>query len=280
MKPASNVINLAIISLLVLLTLGVWRSAGAPQPTVAAAAAAAVAPSAPQAQTPNGGACDSSRSVHVSGAAVVNVTPDRALVQLGVQTNGATPDGVQNANFQQIQKVIAAASNLGVDTKDIATDYYIVYPVYNDYNSLVIDGYRLDNTISITVRDVNLVDDIVVAALRAGANEVQDVQFYTSELRKFRDQARELAIKVAGEKAQALASASGAQAGCILSISENTWSQYYGSWRGGRQATMWAQNVIQNASPSQDDPSLGDDSPMSLGQIAVRAEVDASYSLK
>ena len=223
--------------------------------------------------------CSDARSVSVSGAAVINVTPDRALIQLGVQSNGATPDATQNANFQEIQRVTAALRGLGIDAKDIATDYFIVYPVYQDYNSLAIKGYRIDNTVSVTLRDISLVDDAIITALKAGANEVQDVQFYTSELRKFRDQARDLAMKAAGEKAAALASAGGAQAGCLLTASENTWSQYYGSWRGGRETTLWAQNVVQNAAPSQGVPASGDDSPISLGQIAVRAEVSASYSI-
>ena len=238
------------------------------------AAATAVAPS--QADE----ACSNARSVQVSGAAVINVTPDRALIQLGVQSNGTTPESTQSANFQEIQRVTAAVRALGVADKDIATDYYIVYPVYSDYSSLVIKGYRIDNTVSITLRDISLVDDAIIAALRAGANEVQDVQFYTSELRKYRDEARALAMKAAGEKAAALAGAAGAQAGCVLTVSENTWSQYYGSWRGGRETTMWAQNVIQNAAPAQGSTAQGDDSPISLGQIAVRAEVNASYSLQ
>jgi uncharacterized protein len=265
MKPTTNIWNLALVGALLFLALNSWQ----PQ------AHAAVQP-----DTITEEACDSSRSVHVSGAAVVYVTPDRALLQLGVQSNGATPDGVRSANAQDIQKVIQVVSALGVQAKDIATDYYIVYPVYDDYNSLFIKGYRIDNTVSITLREVNLVDDVIIAALKVGANEVQDIQFYSSELRKHRDQARSLAMEAAGEKAQALAEAAGAQAGCILSISENTWSQYYGSWRGGRETALWAQNVIQNASPSQGEPTQMDDSPITLGQIAVRAEVDASYSLR
>ena len=176
--------------------------------------------------------------------------------------------------------MVNAVQELGVEAKDIATDYFLVYPVYQDYSSLVIKGYRIDNTVSITVRDVNLADDILIAALRAGANEVQDVQFYTSELRSYRDQARSLAMTAASEKAQLLAEAAGAQAGCVLSISENTWYSYYGSWRGGREMAMWAQNVVQNTASVQGSSSEADDSPISLGQIAVRAEVTASYSLK
>jgi hypothetical protein len=265
MKPTTNIWNVALAGLLLVLGLNALH----PRSNVAA-----------QADPPSEETCDSSRSVHVSGAAVVYVTPDRALLQLGVQSNGATPDGVRSVNAQDIQNVIQAVGALGVQAKDIATDYYIVYPVYDDYNSLFIKGYRIDNTVSITLRDVNLVDDVLIAALKAGANEVQDLQFYSSELRKYRDQARALAMEAAGEKAQALAEAAEAQAGCILSISENSWFQYYGSWRGGREAALWAQNVIQNARPAQSEELQLDDMPITLGQIAVRAEVAASYSLR
>jgi len=265
MKPPTNFWNLALAGVLVVLG---WDALRPP-------AHATALPTAPAASD-----CDSSRSIHVSGAAVVYVTPDRALLQLGVQSNGVTPDAVRRANAQEIQKVIQVVGDLGVQAKDIATDYYIVYPVYDDYNSLVIKGYRIDNTVSITLRDVGLADDVIIAALKAGANEVQDVQFYSSELREYRDQARALAMKAAGEKAQAVAGAAGAQTGCILSISENSWYQYYGSWRGGRETALWAQNVIQNSGPSQGGTALMDDSPITLGQIAVRAEVDAGYSLR
>lgn len=263
MKP--SIFKICLVAALLALAAGVWRS----QPS------AAVLASAP-AQVP----CDSTRSVDVSGAAVINVVPDRALLQFGVQSNGLTPDAVQTANKQKIEKVINMLREMGIDAKDIATDYYIVYPVYEDYNALVIKGYRLDNTISVTLKDVNKVGDVIIAALKTGINEVQDVQFYTSELRKYRDQARELAMKAAGEKAQALAGAAGAQPSCVLNISENSNAQYIGFWRGGRSATMWAQNVMQNAAPAPSTSSALDESPVSLGQIAVRAEVSVKYGLK
>jgi len=266
MKTTSTFFNLVLIGILALLAINAAR------PPAAASASPTPAPAE--------ASCDTGRSVQVSGTATINVTPDRALLQLGVQSTGNTPDSVQNLNFQQIQRVTAAVRALGVEAKDIATDYYIVYPLYEDYNSLAIKGYRIDNTVSITVRNVSLVDDIIIAALKIGANKIQNLQFFSSELRKYRDQARTLAMTAAGEKAQALSAVAGAQTGCVLSISENIASQYYGSWRSGRESTQWAQNVIQNAAPASAGASQPDDSPISLGQIAIRAEVSARYSLK
>ena len=98
---------------------------------------------------------------------------------------------------------------LGVEPKDIATDWYVIEPIYEDYDSLYIKGYRINNMVAITLRDVSKTSQVIAAALDAGANQVVNVDLYTSELRKYRDQARDLAMKAAAEKAQALASAAG-----------------------------------------------------------------------
>jgi uncharacterized protein len=222
--------------------------------------------------------CDNSRSVQVTGAATINVVPDRVLIKLGVESRGLTPDQVQAENLAAIQRVTSAVRGLGVAEKDIATDYYLVNPVYGDYESLQIKGYRINNVVAVTLNDVNQAGAVLIAALKAGANEVLDVEFYTSQLRKYRDEARALAMKAATEKAQALAGAGGAQAGCLLKVDENSWSYYTGSWWGGRDRAQWAQNVVQNAATSGSQPSA-DDTPLSLGQIAIRAEVNASFNL-
>jgi uncharacterized protein YggE len=223
--------------------------------------------------------CDSSRSVQVSGTAVVNVVPDRALVQLGVQSNGSTPGAVESANTNAIQKVIKAVQALGVPPKDIATDWYIIEPIYESYDSLYIKGYRINNLIAVTLRDVSQTSRVIAVALEAGANQVVNVEFYTSELRQYRDQARELAMKAASEKAQALAGTAAAELGCVMNINENTWSYYNGGWYG-RDRNLWTQNTVQNVAPSNSAPTSGDMEPVSLGQISVRAEVGVTFGLK
>jgi uncharacterized protein len=224
-------------------------------------------------------ACDASRTVQVTGSALINVTPDRALIQLGVQSNGATPEVVQAANSVAILKVMEALQAHGVAAKDIATDVYVIEPVYENYDSLYIKGYRINNIVAVTLRDVKTTSAILATALSAGANQVINVEFYTSELRKYRDQARELAMKAAKEKAQALANAAGAEAGCVLNINENSWSYYNGGWYGRNQNT-WMQNTIQNAAPSGGSGNSAGDEPISLGQISVKAEVGATFGLK
>lgn len=222
--------------------------------------------------------CNPARSVNVTGTALVNVTPDRALVRLGVQSNASSIDAVENANSAAIQKVIQAVIARGVEAKDISTDIYVVEPVYENYASLFIKGYRITNEVAVTLRDVQQTSGVISAALKAGANQVNNVEFYTSELRKYRDQARDLAVTAANEKAQALAQAAGADTDCVITINENTWS-YYNGWWYGRNQNLWTQNTVQNASSGEGAAPAGDE-PISLGQISVKAEVSITYSLK
>jgi uncharacterized protein YggE len=224
--------------------------------------------------------CNTGRSVQVSGTAVVNVVPDRVLIQLGVQSNGVTPQAVESANSITINKVIGALKAQGIEEKDIVTDWYVIEPIYDDYSSLYIKGYRINNLVAITLRDISKVNQVIIAALNAGSNQVVNVEFYLSDLRKYRDQARELAMVAAQEKAHDLASAAGAETGCVMNINENTWSHYNGGWYS-QNRDLWTQNTVQNIAPSGGEAgALTDAGPVNLGQISVRAEVSASFSLR
>lgn len=262
----------SLLSMLAAATVGAALVAGGRELGAQHAALAA----APTATAAASAACDSGRAVEVSGAATVNVTPDRVQITLGVESNAATPEAVQNSNLATSQSVIKALRELGVAPKDISTDYYAVEPIYDSYSALEIKGYRINNLIAVTLNDASKTSALLVAALRAGANRVVEVQFYTSELRRHRDEARALAMRAAAEKAQALAGAAGAQTGCVLSIREQSWSSYTGWW--GRGQAQMAQNVVQNADPGGGQPAA--DTPIGLGKIAVRAEVSVTYSLR
>jgi uncharacterized protein YggE len=271
MKQISTMINaiLACILIFLLFSLGLPNSR-----------AQAATPTPPPAPTT---ACDSTRTVQVNGTAVINVVPDRVLIQLGVQSNGKSPREVQANNSDAINHVTKAVKALGIKPQDIATDGYSIEPIYEDYDSLRIKGYRIYNIVAITLSDVKKTNIVIVEAMQAGANQVVNVEFYTSELRKYRDQARGMAMQAATEKAQALAQAAGAGIGCVLNINENTSSYFngWGWWYGSTSnQNLWTQNTMQNAAPTAGGSPTLDDGPVSLGQISVKAEISTIYALK
>jgi uncharacterized protein len=273
MKPFSQSTNVILTIALVVVLLALVI------PGFEARAALATPTAVPAVTQP---ICDPARSVQSTGTAVINVVPDRALIQLGVQSSGYTPDAVEAANSAAIQKVIKALQALGIQSKDIATDWYYVEPVYENYDSMYIKGYRINNVVAVTLRDLKKpgagVNNVISTALKAGANQIVNVELYISELRKYRDQARELATKAAREKASALAQAAGTETGCVLTITENIWS-YYNGWWSRSNSNLWMQNVVQNV-PAAGGGALGEDGPVSLGMISIKAEVGVTFGLK
>ncbi len=52
------------------------------------------------------------------------------------------------------------SKRLGMDEKDIVTDRYVIDPIYDDYDSLTIEGYRIYNMVAITLRDITKVNEV------------------------------------------------------------------------------------------------------------------------
>ncbi len=243
--PLSTVVAAVLVAMMAVITAAAIAATGLPG---GAALAAPLAQGMPPGSEPLASGT-ASRSVQVSGSAVVNVVPDRASIQLGVQSNAVTVDAVEQINSAAIQNLLRTLRSMGIEERDISTDRYIVEPVYENYDSLRIRGYRINNLVAVTLRDVNQTSPAIAAALQAGANQVVNVSFYSSQLRQYRDQARALAMKAASEKAGALALAAGTQTGSVLAINEYTSSYFNGMWNGLSNNQL-TQNVIQNIAPT------------------------------
>ena len=220
------------------------------------------------------------RTMHTNGTAVIRVQPDKATVRLGVQTFGLTPRESQAQNARIVEAVLRAIRDQDIPAQDIATDHFAVRPEqdYKQYGERKIVGYWTDNAVAVTLRQVDKLGDVLTAALEAGATTVDDVTFTTTRSRELRDQARAMAIKAAMEKARDLAGAVNLTTGEVQSVSENSWSYYYGMWNSRGQWANQQQNVMQVAS-SPEAPQL-DDGEFSLGQIVVQAQVDLTVALK
>jgi uncharacterized protein len=235
-------------------------------------------PSQERAQAPSGvlvAQSGTTGTIRTSGSAVIRVQPDRASIRFGVQTFGSSPRSSQAANEAIVKEVYQALRGQGIEPKDIGTDYFSVRPDYNYPNRGKPDlvGYWSENGIQVTLREVDKLGDVLIAALDAGATSVDDLTFTTTRLRELRDQARAMAVQAAMEKAQALAGAAHISTGAVKDIQEQSWSYYYGRWNNRGQYTNQVQNVMQEAAPSGSAPSV-DDGEFSLGQIVVQAQVD------
>lgn len=218
-------------------------------------------------------------TISVTGDATVKVVPDEVIITLGVETRDPSLDEAKEQNDKRVRRVIALARSHGVEAKHIQTDFINISPEYEYLNHDVdkIVGYRVGKTIVITLRDIDKFDTLFSDVLELGANYVHGVEFRTTELRKYRDKARALAINAAEEKATALASELGQSIGTPTHINENHsgWWSSYGSWWGSRWGGTMSQNVVQNAGLEGYTTEGG----VAPGQIKVSASVSVTFDL-
>ena len=218
--------------------------------------------------------CDPARSVQVNGSATVEVIPDQAFIKFGIQAKGNTAEEAQNKVTLASQNVIKALKAIGVDEKKISSDFYYAQPIYNNYDSRDITGFIVNYALGVQIGDARKANDVVAAAFRAGATEVQSLELRSIQLRRYRDEARVAAMTAAAEKAQLLAKTAGAQVGCVLKIDELSADTLMPFW--ARNNAM-AQNSIVNATGNAQ--TSGDVPVINLGTIPIKAEVIVSYSL-
>lgn len=219
--------------------------------------------------------------ITVTGEALVYATPDKVVLNFGIETRDVQLVAAKRKNLEIWQKASATLKENGVPEKDIQTDYISIEPRYKDYNQVDNPiGYAARYTFVVTIADPAKVESLISQMLDVGVNHVNGVEFQTTDFKKHRETARELAIKAAKEKAQKMAAVLGQGVGKPVAISEtySGGSWYYSSWSGwgfGRSGGM-AQNAIQDSrGPSGEEPQ-----GMALGKISIRAAVSVSFEMK
>lgn len=221
------------------------------------------------------------RTISTTGEAEVRVVPDEVILTLGVETSDKDMDVAKKDNDARVSRVLAIARDLGIDRRLVRTDYLGIEPRYQDEYRAARSflGYWVRKTVAITLNDVTKFEDLLSRCLAAGVTHVQGVNFRTTELRKYRDQARSMAIKAARQKAIDLAGELGQKVGKPRSIGEGYggWYSGYGSWWGGRWGNYAAQNVQTSVTAG---PGVSEDGSLPLGQISVNASVNVTFELE
>jgi uncharacterized protein YggE len=181
---------------------------------VAAVALALSAPALAQSDIP--------AAISVTGEASISVPPDLALVDAGVASDAKTAREASEANNNAMTKVLAALKAANVDPKDVQTSRLSLQPQYapNRSGPSPVVGYRVSNRVTVRIRDVTKLANVIDTLVGAGANDIGNVSFEVSQASKLLDDARERAVADARRKAEIYARAAGVTLGAPLSISE------------------------------------------------------------
>jgi uncharacterized protein YggE len=224
---------------------------------------------------------DDRPKITVRGDAVVNVKPDKIVIRFGIETSDIDIVAAKQKNNEILRKSIAIFKGLSIPEKDIQTDYLSIQPQWKDDRREGFIGYFVRNTVVVTIGDASKVEEVVTRALESGINYIHGIDFQSTELKKYREQARDLALKAAKEKAEKMAAVFGESIGKPIQISEGYggypwryWSGWSG-WGSGYSQGM-SQNITQNIqSESGESPET-----IALGKISISANVSVTFDLK
>ncbi len=205
------------------------------------------------------------RQMNASGMGQVYLKPDVAYVYIGVQSQNEGVSQALSENNAKAQAVAKALTDLGVKTDDIQTSAFNVVPQPQyDPQTGQQSGilYMVDNTVYVTVRDLQSLGQVLDAVVRAGANSINGVTFDVLDKEAAMDEARTLAIADAKKNADAMAKAAGITLGEIITL-----------------------NVYNSGSPVPIFEGKGGamgagQAPISAGQLVLTINADVSYALK
>jgi len=206
------------------------------------------------------------RTLNVNGLGTIYLTPDIAYIYIGVHNEGVTASEAVDANKVQTAAVLAALKKAGVADKDLRTTNFSIWPSQQYGPDGVVTGtiYMVDNTVYVTVRDLESLGNLLDDTISAGANSINSIQFDVADKTAAVKEARVKGVEDAKVQAQELAAAAGITLGEIQSISyyDNNPSPLYEGKGGGGGVAADASVSIQP------------------GQLTVSVSVNITYSIK
>jgi uncharacterized protein YggE len=163
-------------------------------------------------------------AISVTGEATVSVAPDQAQIDGGVTSDAKTAREASDANNAAMGKVLLALKGAGIEEKDYQTSRLSLQPQFATPKAAErtpgIVGFRASNRVTVKIRDVAKIANVIDVLVGAGANEIGGINFTVTQASKHLDEAREKAIADARRKAEIYAKAAGVTLGEPISISE------------------------------------------------------------
>lgn len=202
----------------------------------------------------------------------VDHAPDIATVGTGVETRAPTAKQAMTDNAGKAQALIAALAKAGIARKDIQTSGVRLSAQY-DYGQRNPDGsqaqprflgYEASNQLSVIVRDVAKVGDVLDAMVAAGATSISGPSFGIDDIEPLVVQARGEALKAAGAQADYYAKQAGFRAARLVSITDN------GGSGGSPPVPMMAMMKADRAAGT----------PIEPGQVSASVTLTVQYALE
>lgn len=208
----------------------------------------------------------------VTGEGEAAIAPDTAVLSLVVMEEKPTAREALTANNESMAKVLDGMKKAGIADRDLQTSGFNIEPRYvypenkdgkQQPEAPKIIGYAVSNSLSVRVRDLKKVGEILDQSVSLGVNQGGNLLFTNDKPDAILEEARKKAVASAISKAKTLSAAAGVELGKIVEISEQS--------RNPRPMPMAQSKMMQMAADSV---------PVAAGENTYNVTVDVTFELK
>ncbi|NTS31884.1 SIMPL domain-containing protein [Phyllobacterium sp. BT25] len=211
--------------------------------------------------------------ITVTGEGEAAAAPDTAILSLVVMQEKPTAREALTANNEAMAKVLDAMKKAGIAERDLQTSGFSIDPRYvfpeNNNNqppkppSIV--GYAVSNSLTVRVRDLAKVGDILDQSVTLGVNQGGNITFTNDKPDTILEEARKNAVANAVARAKTLTAAAGVELGRVIEINEQSFSP-----RPVPMAARGKMMAMDAASPV----------PVATGENTYNVNVNMTFELK
>lgn len=246
---------LLIIGLAIILTL--FGLTGCEQPSTASG------------QTSNINLNSQQNGIWVTGQGEVSVKPDIAIINLGIESEDDSVVTARDRAAAAMSDVMDALSANGIEDKDIQTQYFNIQQVRTwdrETEKEIVTGYRVTNTVTVTIRDTEKVGTIIDTVADAGGDltRINGISFSIDDPDEYYEEARKEAMADAKKKAEQLAQLANVNLGAATYISEG----------------MFYAPVARSAIDMAYEEAAGYSTSISPGELDISLSIQVAYAIK
>lgn len=207
---------------------------------------------------------DVRRVISVSGEGRVAAVPDMAELTIGVGVDARRADEALDGVSDGIAALFDVFDAAGIEPRDRRTSALSLQPKWERSSGNAaqrIVGYVASNQVTVRVRDLSVLGNLISDAVGDGANRLSGLQFVVADPAPLMREARRLAVLDAKDKAALYAETAGVGLGDLISISDAGAVQPVG-------VPMMAEMAMRS-----------DAMPIAEGEVDMRATVSMIYEI-
>ena len=207
--------------------------------------------------------------ISVSGEGSIDLVPDLALLNVGVEAVSESVSEARDEAAQAMDAVIAAVKAQGLEDRDIQTRSFNIRPQYEYQNNRsILVGYTVNSSATVKIRDIDNVGPIIDDVAEAGGNatRIDGIRFTVEDPKPHMADLREAAFQDAMAKAEHLATLAGVELGTLAFVTESSGVPVV------RDATLEAMTLAA--------PAAAPSTSISGGELRISMHVQAVFAIR